>query len=27
MTGAGGFAGQWLIKALLDRGDEVTGFT
>ena len=27
VTGAGGFVGQWLIRELLDRGEEVTGFT
>lgn len=27
VTGAGGFVGQWLIRALLDRGETVTGFT
>lgn len=27
VTGAGGFVGQWLIRALLGRGEEVTGFT
>ena len=27
VTGAGGFVGQWLIRALLDRREKVTGFT
>lgn len=27
VTGAGGFVGQWLIRSLLDRGENVTGFT
>lgn len=27
VTGAGGFVGQWLIRALLERGERVTGFT
>jgi GDP-4-dehydro-6-deoxy-D-mannose reductase len=27
VTGAGGFVGQWLIRALLERGEDVTGYT
>lgn len=27
VTGAGGFVGQWLIRALLARGEKVSGFT
>jgi GDP-4-dehydro-6-deoxy-D-mannose reductase len=27
VTGAGGFVGQWLIRALLNRGEKVAGFT
>jgi GDP-4-dehydro-6-deoxy-D-mannose reductase len=27
VTGAGGFVGQWLIRALIERGERVTGFT
>jgi GDP-4-dehydro-6-deoxy-D-mannose reductase len=27
VTGAGGFVGQWLIRSLLDRNENVTGFT
>ncbi|HLN47722.1 MAG TPA: GDP-mannose 4,6-dehydratase, partial [Magnetospirillaceae bacterium] len=27
VTGADGFVGQWLVRELLDHGDEVTGVT
>jgi nucleoside-diphosphate-sugar epimerase len=27
VTGAGGFVGQWLVRALLASGEKVTGFT